>query len=225
MQIASVQGGATDESEERQGKALIDVAISQGVRHFVYSSVDRGGEKSEDNPTDVPHFRTKHNIEKHLLEKVASGQMSYTIIRPVAFMEGYEPGFMGKIFGTIIKVGLRPEKPLQWVSVADIGWFAAQALVNPEDPTYKNQAINLAGDELTFDQANEVFLEKTGYPLPTTFEFIGRFMKWMLTEVNIMFRWFDEEGYGADIAALKKIHPSLQSLGDYIDNNNGIVKK
>lgn len=50
--------------EEAQARDLINSAAKHGVKHFVFSSVERGGEeRSWDNPTDVPHFVSKHNSE------------------------------------------------------------------------------------------------------------------------------------------------------------------
>lgn len=50
--------------EEAQATALITAAAKNGVKNFVFSSVERGGdEKSWENPTDVPHFVTKYNRE------------------------------------------------------------------------------------------------------------------------------------------------------------------
>src|SRR4051812_39336635 len=48
--VYSVQINSDD--EERQGKAMVDAAVAHGVRHFVYSSGDRGGpERSHVDPT------------------------------------------------------------------------------------------------------------------------------------------------------------------------------
>jgi hypothetical protein len=44
-------GCQTVDSEKRQGKALIDESVKQGVRFFVYPSVDRGSERSPTKPT------------------------------------------------------------------------------------------------------------------------------------------------------------------------------
>ena len=64
--------GASVESEEAQGKALVDENIKRGVQHFVYASVERGGdERSWENPTDVPHFISKHRIEHYLRDRTA----------------------------------------------------------------------------------------------------------------------------------------------------------
>ena len=207
--------GATQEQEMRQGKALVDAAVANRVFHFVYSSVDRGGEKSSKDPTYVPHFRSKYEIEKHLEEKAAGGEMSYTILRPVAFMDGITPDFMGKVMGTFVKL-MKDSKPLQFIACSDIGFFAAQSFLRPASPEFHNTAISLAGDSLDFKGINSAFNERLGYNVPTTFEFVARIIKWMVKELNLMFRWFEEEGYGADIPALKKMHPGLLSLGDWL---------
>lgn len=76
-------------SEEEQGKALVDAALEHGVKMFVYTSVDRGGDKSFDTPTPIPHFISKHNIEHYLVDKAgAKGEkMQWTILRPTAFLD------------------------------------------------------------------------------------------------------------------------------------------
>ena len=217
-----MQDGATSERETKQGKDMIDGALANNVQVFVYSSVDRG---ESEGPTFVPHFISKYNVENHLKEQ-AQDRMTWTILRPVAFMEGLSPDFMGKIMATWIKISLKPSKRLAFVATSDIGFFAAQGFLQPENPEYKNQAISLAGDELTFDELSQVFKQKQGYGVPTTFEFVGRFIKWMVTELNVMFKWFDEEGYKIDIPKLKKLHPELMNLGDWLEKEGGFpVKK
>lgn len=210
--------GQTTENEEKQGKALVDEALANGVKRFVYTSVDRGGDDSFSNPTNVPHFISKHNIEQHLVEKTKGTDMSYTILRPVAFMENFSPGIFGKLFGTAWQVRLPAERSLQLVSVADIGHFAAQAFVESEQ--YKNRAIGLAGDDLTFSQVNEVFKQKTGAPAPTTFGFLGSGLLWGVKEMGTMFDWFVNVGYGAKPTELRKEHPGMLTLGDWIEKKS-----
>ncbi|KAH9207141.1 hypothetical protein DL95DRAFT_484077, partial [Leptodontidium sp. 2 PMI_412] len=97
-------------AEEAQAKPLIDESIKNGVEHFVFSSVDRGGPKSDTNPTTIEHFASKHRIEEYLTEKCGDGsKMSYTILRPVAFMDNLLPNFFGKGFANMwAGVGDRP---------------------------------------------------------------------------------------------------------------------
>lgn len=216
--------GATTATEEAQGKALIDISIANKVKHFVYTSVDRGGEKSITNPTPIPHFVSKHHIELHLIEKAgAKGEnMSWTILRPTAFLDNFTPDFMGKGFATMFRIALK-EKPLQLIAVSDIGVFAAKAFENPEQ--FKAKALSLAGADITFDQANTIFKETTGADVPTTFGLLGSAILWGVKEVGIMFEWFHTDGYGADIAELKKIHPGLLNLGRWLEEEGKFVLK
>lgn len=220
----AVQDGATQESETKQGKAVVDQAIAHNVKIFVYTSVERGGETPESKPTYVPHFISKHDIETHLKATAADAKMQYTILRPVAFMDGLTPNFMGKVMATFLK-GMKPSKPLAFVATSDIGFFGAQAFLQPESPDYKNKAIGLAGDELTFGQVNQVFRERLGYEVPTTFEFVGRFVKWMVSELGIMFKWFDDEGFAVDIPKLKRMNPELKDFGMWLETESGFPKK
>lgn len=221
----AIGDGATQERETKQGKDVVDQAIAHNVKVFVYTSVDRGGDKSDIDPTYVPHFISKFDIEAHLKAKATDAKMLYTILRPVAFMDGLTPNFMGKVFATTIKIGLKPSKPLAFVATSDIGFFAAQAFLQPESPEYKNKAISLAGDELTFGQFNQIFREKLGYEVPTTFEFVARFIKWMVSELGIMFEWFDEEGCTADISRLRRMNPGMKDFGTWLETESGFPKK
>ena len=125
-------GRAGAEREERQSKALIDAALENGVKHFVYSSVDRHGARSDSDATNVPQFATKHRSEKYLQEKAAGTNMTWTILRPVAFMENFTPGFVGKVSAAMWKFAIPATKPLQLVATADISYFAVQAFLNSD---------------------------------------------------------------------------------------------
>ena len=209
-------------TEERQGKAIIDESIKQGVKYFIYSSVDRGGEASANNPTNIPHFIKKHNIEQHLFERAKNGKMDWTVLRPVAFFDNFAPGYFGKVFNTCWRMVLKG-KPLQLIATSDIGYFGAEALLNPE--AYKGKAISLAGDELTFDRMAQIYKEKTGNEIPTTFQLSCSILMAMMKDFGIMFKWFHDEGYKADISELKKVHPGLKDFSSWLETDSGFVSR
>jgi len=217
----TVPGKAGD--EEAQAKPLIDAAIQNGVEHFVFTSVDRGGARmSENNPTNIEHFASKHRIEAYLKEQIAAkgSKMQYTILRPVAFMDNLTPDFMGKGFASMwAGVG---DKPLQLISCRDIGLFAARAFMDPE--AYNGRAISLAGDELSLKQAKGVFKEAVGYEMPETFGLVGSGIKFMVKEMGHMFKWFKDVGYGADIPSLRKEEPQLQDFRKWLNESSGFRK-
>lgn len=206
----------TLDGEIRQGKALIDESIRVGVKHFVYSSVERGGDdRSWENPTPVPHFQTKHQIEHHLRESTLDGKstMGWTILRPVIFMDNLEPGFAGKVFMTMLRDTMKG-MPLQWIATSDIGFFAAEVFQDPN--TWNKRAIGLASEELTFKELSKVFEKVTGSPVGTTFGLLGKALKHGVSEIGIMVQWFKDEGYKADISQVKKVNPNLMSMESWL---------
>lgn len=198
--------------EETQGKSLVDGALEHGVKMFVYSSVDRGGEpKSWETKTEITHFITKYNIEHHLRDN-AGDKMMWTILRPTAFMDNWNVGMMPRIFATIWKI--TNPNPLQLVATKDIGIFGSIVFLDPEK--YNHKAFGLAGDEITYKQACDIYKEKTGRDLPESYQFLAQGVLTMLSEVRIMFNWFKDDGYKADIQSLKEMHPELLSWGDWL---------
>ncbi|KAF1983284.1 NAD(P)-binding protein [Aulographum hederae CBS 113979] len=214
--------GQTTGTEEAQGKALVDAAIANKVKYFVYTSVDRNGDRSLDNPTPIPHFISKHNIEHHLKDKTAGGEMEWTVLRPTAFMDNFVPGFQGKGFSTCWKVALKG-KPLQLIAVSDIGRIAALCFLSPS--TYKSQYISLAGADISWDEAAATFKQKFGGDMPLTFEFVGHAFLWAVAEMGTMMKWFYDEGYGADIKKVKEMHPGLLGWGEWLERESGFAKK
>lgn len=142
--------------------------------------------------------------------------MGWTILRPVAFMENFDGGFLGKIFATAWKNVVK-SRPLQLIATADIGTFAAKALLDPA--SFDKKSISLAGDELTYKQLRTVYKQARGTDVPTTFGIFAKLVLWMSTEMSTMFNFFEKEGYGADIEELRKTHPELQNLTAWLKNS------
>lgn len=203
----------------------MDASLAAGVRHFVYSSVDRGGpERSARDKTDVPHFISKFNVEAHLFAKAKGSDMTYTVLRPVAFMENLVPGFLGKVFNTDFDMTLSRSKKLQLIATSDIGHFAAQSFLQPESAQWKNNTLSLAGDELTYDEFKKIYQEKTGEKLPTTFRLIVRIINALVKEMGNMFRWFEQVGYGADLAEIRRLHPGVKGFGEWLEKESAWKK-
>ena len=216
-------GKAGAEREERQSKALVDAAIENGVKHFVYTSVDRHGARSDSDPTNVPQFATKHRSEKYLQEKSVGTNMGWTILRPVAFMENLNPGFVGKVSATLWKFAIPPTTPVQFVATADIGFFGAKAFLDSEE--YNGRVLSLAGDELTFPQAEMVFKEKMGVELPRTFGIVAWALLKAVKELRLMFKWLADVGSAADIVELRRMYPDLMTFDDWLEKEGAFVRR
>ncbi|KAK2629673.1 hypothetical protein QTJ16_000493 [Diplocarpon rosae] len=208
-------------AEEAQAEGLISASLKHNVKHFVFTSADRGGEKlSDTNPTPVPHIATKHRIELYLRGMTEGTALKWTILRPVTFMDNLSPDFAGKGFAAMwSQVG---KKPVQIVAASDIGYFAAKALLNPDQ--YSGKKIGIAGDELNFEKAKQVFKERMGFDIPTTYCVVGTLVKMAMGDLAAMFRWFETDGYAVDIPAARKENPGMQDFGTWLEKSSGFKK-
>jgi uncharacterized protein YbjT (DUF2867 family) len=195
------------EGEIRQGKNVADAAKSAGVGHLVFSSVGaahRGmGQK---------HFESKWIIEQH----IQSLNIPYTILRPAAFMENYNWSRAYILNGTLTGRGLRPEKEVQSIAVEDVAAFVALAFANPQE--FLGKTIELAGDEQTEPQIAETFSKVIGRPVNLVAPAAGG-GRLSDDEMVAMFNFFNGEGYDADIPSLRKLHPGLLTLEQYLRKN------
>ena len=139
--------------------------------------------------------------------------MSWTILRPVAFMDNLDGGFVAKVFATSWRLVVK-SRPLQLIAVDDIGVFAAKGFTSPGD--FREKSISLAGDELTYEQMEKTYQEETGSPVPTTWGFVARLVLWLSREMGTMFDFFEREGYGANIAELRQMHPGLKDFKTWL---------
>ena len=190
--------------EVRQGKTVADAAKAAGVEHFVYSSVG-----SAHRRTGIAHFDSKWEVEEH----VRQIGLPYTILRPVFFMQNWEM-MREPILGGTLPQPLDPGKPFQQVAVEDIGAFAAMAFGHPD--AWIGREVEIAGDERTMPEIAEAFGRVAGrevgyYQVPW-----DQFEEQMGEEYAVMYRWFDEVGYEADVEALRREHPGLIDFEGYL---------
>jgi uncharacterized protein YbjT (DUF2867 family) len=223
--VFSVQVPLKPKVEEQQGKALVDAAAAHGVNHFVYTSAERGGpQQSDRSGTVVKHFISKYNIETHLkqVSQNGGGNMKWTIIRPVAFMENLTPDFLGRAFATMWQLNGMDSK-LQLVSSVDIGVLAADVFKNQN--AYAGKAISFATDELTPREANDIFKTAVGTDMPTTYPVVGRLIKFILHEqLGAMFDWFKSDGFGADPREYREKFPEMQDFETWLRRSSKFAK-
>ena len=182
------------QAEIEHGIGLVDAAHRSEIRHFIYSSVG-----SADQNTGIPHFDSKWKIEEHL----RGTGMPYTIVRPVYFMENWLT-MKDQISQGKLSLPLTPDTILQQVAVDDIGAFVTMAFEHPGK--WHGTATDLAGDESFVDQIAQT--------LQVTYSQMSwdAFEKNAGHETTLMFKWFQNVGYHADIAALRQEMPRLMNF-------------
>ena len=197
--------GVTDAQEVQYGKMLTDIARHSGIRHLVYSSANAAGPTK----SGVGHFDTKSEIE----EFVRSQDIVSTIIRPSAFMEILMLPGMGLDTGTF-SFFMRPEQPMQFIAVEDIGRIVAAIFGNPA--VYGARTIEVAGDAVTGNELAVKFSVGAGRTI--TYE---RFPDDLLQEnafLGSLARLVDEGRLAghADLEALRTTFPGLLTVHDWL---------
>ncbi|HEY2900473.1 MAG TPA: NmrA/HSCARG family protein [Polyangia bacterium] len=188
--------------EIQQGQAVADAALAAGVQHFVYGSVGSAAKKS-----GVEHFESKFVVENY----VRGLGLPATFVRPCCFMENY---YIPQVEIALLKGKLldpvRAEKPFQLIAVDDIGAFVALAFERPAQLV--GQAIDLAGQQLTNIEAAGIFgrvMDRT-----ITFKKIPPLViRLFMRELRPMFTWFNDAGFNADVAAVRRQFPEVQWKG------------
>lgn len=138
--------------DDAGNRSLIDAALAQRVKHFVFVSA-----AGADPTHPLESYRIKFAIEAHLQ---ASG-LSYTVLRPTAFMEPWA----GMIGGPIVRRGRalifgRGDRPINLMALDDVAHFVLVALFNPDA---RNRVITIGGPQnLTAIEMVETFERISG---------------------------------------------------------------
>ena len=182
------------EKEEEQGKRFAAAVKEAGVQHLLYQSV-----ASAHRRTGIPHFDNKWRVEETIH---ALGLPSWTVIRPVFFMENHQsPGFKPSLDQGTLAIGMKPETRQQMIAVQDIGKYGLRAF--ERHAALNGRSIDIAGDELTGPEAAAILSEVARRPIAfhsTPIEDVRKGSE----EYAIMLEWFDAVGYDADIEGTGK---------------------
>jgi uncharacterized protein YbjT (DUF2867 family) len=190
--------------EVEQGVRVADAAQAAGVEHLVYSSVG-----SAHRNTGLSHFESKWQIENH----IRGSGLPYTILRPVWFMENWE-GFRSYVLAGTLALPLDPDTNFQQIAVDDVGAYAALAFDDRDE--WLGREVDIAGDESTISQVAETFTRVVGRPVEYSQMSWDDYREMAGEEYHDMFRWFQDVGYDADLAARRRERPELTSFEEYL---------
>lgn len=200
-------------AEATIGKAMVDACAEKDVGHIVYSSVCAANKK-----TGIPYFDSKHEVEEHL----KNSGISYTILRPVWFMEHFaSPWFRPSIEKGVLSTPLRPDRELQMVSAADIGRIVAEVFTKPMK--FVGREIDIAAEHLTMKKIAEEIARVLSRPVRYDPIPASRVEKAVGADWAPMFRWLDEHGYDADIWLVqnhfRRFEIPLTSFREYLEDS------
>ncbi|KAH8813899.1 hypothetical protein DL96DRAFT_1472428 [Flagelloscypha sp. PMI_526] len=190
--------------EISEAKNVITAARKCGVHHIVFSSVDGEG-------AGVPHWESKFQIEKMVKET----DMNWTILRPSMFMDNFpvDPGMGRTAMLGVFDSGAGGNK-MSVVATEDIGWFAAEAMTNPQE--YGRRVVNLAGDCLTVTEMTKVYKTVQGDKackiwIPQTLLYGV-----LPADMAAMMKFMRDHKSSPDINGLREQHPGLLNFEGWL---------
>lgn len=208
LQTFLTEGGL--EAEIRDGKTVADAAKAAGIQHFVYSSVG-----SAERNTGIPHFDSKFQVEEY----IRSLGLPYTIMRPVFFFYNYASMRPMVEQGTLSQP-LSPETKLQQLSEEDYGAMVAEVFNHPTD--FMNREIEVASVEMTMPEIAAAFSHIVGKPVTYQKIPFEAFEQQAGEEITLMYRWFENVGYGANLAQLKRDFPAPTDFESYLRDHDWV---
>ncbi len=217
-----LRGSIVRSYEMEQGFNLINqvkIAYEKGrLNHFIFSSISKAKDPLKNYPAPG-HFTSKWDIEEYIdkrdLKKIT------TVLRPVSYFENFENKLPGYTISKYVFPGI-VGKNFKWQTIAvdDIGKWVKGVLSKPEK--YKNQSINIAGEELTgLEMAMTLQKVISSEAVKTNYLMIPRpAIKFLEYDIGVMADWIERSGYGADMKELKIIQKELNivptSLKDWL---------
>ncbi|CAL1699637.1 unnamed protein product [Somion occarium] len=210
--------GANADGEEKQGIMMADLSLEYEVVHFVFSSVERGGETFDEDL--ILDRAAKVKIEKHVRSLGEKG-LNWTILRPAFFMENLD-GFIGRITFTVLHCGLKPDVKIQ-MAADDIGRLAAATFQNPQSSTHKIFVVT--SDILTPVEMDAAYVRATGKHIPSIPNFLGRLLLAINSATKELIKDFervhklrtdDPNGYDAHLTETKAFFPELTSFEQWV---------
>ena len=217
------RGSIVRNYEMEQGFNLINqvkYASENGkLNHFIFSSISKAKNPLKNDPAPG-HFSSKWDIEEYI-EKKGLKEIT-TVLRPVSYFENFENKLPGYTISKEIFPGI-VGKNFKWQTIAvdDIGKWVRGILSKGDK--YKNQSINIAGEELTGLQMAQVLQDiVSSEGIKTNYVMIPRIaIKILEYDIGLMADWIERTGYGADMQKLKDIQRELNivptSLKDWLE--------
>lgn len=190
-------------NEVAEGQNVIAAAKASNIAWVVYSS----GAAAE--PGVGIEGAAKEQVE---LALVKSG-LSYTVLRPVAFMENFD-----RQQKRTAKMGIidsrAPDRELHFIAIDDIGFLVGEAFDHPGQ--WQGKAINIAGDSMTVAEYVNTFSTVMGQDVIYTQLPLEQYLQTMPKPLRPLFEWYENVGYTADVAGLRQRYPNLITLEQYL---------
>lgn len=191
--------------EVEQGRAVLAAAKAAGVRHIVQSSMGDGHA-----PGGPGHF-----ISKALLEReIKRSGLEWTLLGTVWFMDNLlNPAMKPKLMFPVLAGSLDPDTKFQMLAIEDLGWMAAEALV--DRATWAGRKINLAGDVMTVAHMKHAYRVVKGRR-PKSWRIPGALFRRLVPEFAEQLAWHNRVNFAFGSEELRQVKPDALGFAAFL---------
>lgn len=198
----------TRAKEAQLGYNVIDAIKqrSEQVQHVVFNS----GAGCDSITTKMEEFWSKNDIELYMAKELSPLKITWSVLRPVAFMENLDDLKNGNpLKKGSVKMLTKPECPVKWISCADIGKGSAALLLDPA--LYAGQKIDAATCEYDGPGLAQALTEASGVKCKYSVS-VPRFILYLFVyPLYLLSTWIEGGGYDdVEIEPFRKIVPDYQ---------------
>lgn len=213
--------------ERTQGKRLVDSAVEENVKYFIWSTLPHVEKISEGKILGVLHFDEKAEVEEYLRSK----PIKSVFFSPAMFMQNFNADFGPSPLGDgtygIFNI-INPYRKIAFIDiVGDAGKFVGAILANPD--RYEGKVISGAANLYTMNEVAQNISEVSGktvkYNQVTEEVFRGFLPPQAADDLVGMFKHINDNGYfGPQMkdlveSGVKQARSNVTTLKEYFTKN------
>lgn len=228
--------GLDADREVKQGKNLVDAAKAEGVKHFVWSTLEDTRPLAKEflapvtGSYTVPHFDGKAEVEAYLREQLPG---RWSCILTSVFYENLAPGggmdSQKQADGSFVIVLPVGDAKLAWCSTSDIGNVAGAVIAGGVEK-FGEKTVPVAGDHLTYAEAADTLSKVTGKKViaitPPADPWVEQMKGYGVPEAVArdlanMCVYYDKVGMveTRSVEATKAVYPQVQSMEAWLKDH------
>jgi len=223
VQLPDLKG---DDSERRQGDALVRAALAAGVTQVIHTSVAQTGHHQSFPGWESGRWWNKYWTDKFYVEQAVrnAGFDFWTILQPAFMMDNFVEPRAHIMFPALAKgqlvTALLPETRLDFIAANDVGVFAAAAVAEPK--RFHSLTIPLAAQSITMIEVATILSSswksaiKAVYVSSAVALARGLLPGWVNSQ-----EWMNEVGYQVNIDQLKSFGLPLMTLQSWATDHRG----
>jgi len=209
---------ANHKLEIEWGKRLVDAAVDNGVKYFIWSTLPHCKEISN-GKYKVAHFDNKAEVAEYARSKPS---IKPIFVHAAFYLQNFAQMVQKNDKGYSIALPMKATRELDYVDIDDLGKVVAAVLISPDQ--HVNRDIVASAGQASGTQFAEAFTRVTG--TPTTYTELSKadYMKFMPKgvgdELAGMFQFYSDYGFSGDrydsSIARKELGVKFNSLDNWI---------